>query len=357
MYMKEENKGSKKFKFPNIVGYLIFIFLFLIFFSSALFFTKRDVLDKVITIIKYKEEEDIAYRVHYKENPYYTEDYLPEGKTYIANLVDMIDMNFSYLVNYEDKINGSYDYSLKAKLLAYAPGKKEEDLWSREYEILADEKIEFKNESSYSIDKSFSINYQRYKDEYESYRESTAITTEGVLLIELLVKNHGKYDGVDDFNYESFARLEIPVSDETFKIKDVTNITDDEKNISKYESANVEQTLVIIIAALLWILTILTIVGGICYANINRKELSFYEKKLRKILFNYDSIIVNVENLPSLAGLNVVDVTTFEELVDAQNEIRLPINFSENKKRRIAKFVIVADNLAWVYTLKEGDNK
>ena len=357
MYMKEENKNSKKFKFPNIVGYLIFVFLFLIFFSSALYFTKRDVLDKVIASISYKEEEDIAYRVHYKENPYYTEDYLPEGKTYIANLVDIIDMDFSYLVKYADKIAGSYDYSIRAKLVAYAPGNRDEDLWSREYEILQEELIEFNDDSSYSIDKSFSINYQRYKDEYDNYREGTSISSEGILLIELLVKNSGKYEELDKFNYESFLRLEIPVSDETFKIKNVTNITEDEKTISKYESANVEQTLVIIIAALLWILTILTVVSGICYANVNRKKLSFYEKRLRKILANYDSIIVNVENLPSLTGLNVVDVTTFEELIDAQNEIRLPINFSENKKKRIAKFVIVADNLAWVYTLKEGETK
>lgn len=106
---------------------------------------------------------------------------------------------------------------------------------------------------------------------------------------------------------------------------------------------------------ILWTMIIITSLLLVFTYRRDLKSVSLYERTLKKILSTYDSIIVNVEKLPSLSDLSVVDVTSFEELVDAQGEVRLPINFKEDKKKRIAKFVLVRNNLAWVYTLKEVD--
>ncbi|MCH5167310.1 MAG: hypothetical protein J1F35_05395 [Erysipelotrichales bacterium] len=355
MNIKDNSKNN--FNISNLVGYIIFVVLFIILVSSAIYFSKKDISDTVVSSISYKEEAGIGYKVYYQENPFYSDPYLLEGKTYISKYIDRIDIDYSYLVNYDDKLSGAYDYIIKAKLLAYAPGKMQEELWSREYQILENQGFEFKNEDSYEINENVSINYQAFKEEYDNYRNDTAITTEGILIIELSVANHGEYDVLDNFDYESLLRLEIPVSDETLKINSSTTVTDQEKTISKTEDADFERSLVVIIAGLLWGLAAITSIAGICYSSINRKKMSYYEKKLKKILDTHDSIIVNVENLPSLSGLNVVDVTTFDELLDAQSEVRLPINFMENKKRRVSKFILIKDKLAWVYTLKEGDEE
>ena len=355
MFMKGTRKSS--FNISNLVGYILFVLLFIGLVASAIYFSKKDVSDIVVSSISYKEDTAIGYKVYYQENPFYSDPYLLEGKTYIAKYIDKIDIDYSYLVNYSNKLSGSYDYIIKAKLLAYAPGKAEEELWNREYQVLDTKGFEFKNEDSYEINESVSINYQSFKEEYDNYRNDTAITTEGILIIELSVANHGQYDALDAFNYESLLKLEIPVSDETLKINSSTTVTDQEKTISKNEDAGFERSLIMVIACLLWVLAAITLVGGICYLNINRKKLSYYERRLKKILDTHDSIIVNVENLPSLSGLNVVDVTTFDELVDAQNEVRLPINFMENKKKRFAKFILIKDKLAWVYTLKENNEE
>ena len=93
----------------------------------------------------------------------------------------------------------------------------------------------------------------------------------------------------------------------------------------------------------------------VLFIVINKNKISYYERVLRKILITHDRIIVNVEKLPVLDGVSVVEVTDFDELLDAQGEVRLPINFKEDKKRKIAKFILISDNLAWVYTLREGD--
>ena len=68
-----------------------------------------------------------------------------------------------------------------------------------------------------------------------------------------------------------------------------------------------------------------------------------------------DNILVSVKTLPETKGLNVVNVTSFDELVDAQSEVRLPINYKEDSKKKTTKFILIRNDMAWVYTLKEGD--
>ena len=55
--------------------------------------------------------------------------------------------------------------------------------------------------------------------------------------------------------------------------------------------------------------------------------------------------------LPELDGVNVVDVTSFEELLDVYNEVRMPINHCHiNNYESI--FIIINDKMAWRYVFE-----
>ena len=129
----------------------------------------------------------------------------------------------------------------------------------------------------------------------------------------------------------------------------------EEQKIVNLEDNQADRIFTKIIAGLCWLFAVLlsAILFIVYRTNVNKESL--YSRKLKKILNTYDSIIVNVETLPKTSDLSVVNVTTFEELVDAQMEVRLPINFKEDTKKHIAKFVLVRNNLAWIYTLEEGN--
>ena len=49
----------------------------------------------------------------------------------------------------------------------------------------------------------------------------------------------------------------------------------------------------------------------------------------------------------------VIEVSSFSELKDAAMNVNMPINFKE--ERRVAKFVVIKDNIAWIYYLKENE--
>ncbi len=84
-----------------------------------------------------------------------------------------------------------------------------------------------------------------------------------------------------------------------------------------------------------------------------------YKHKLNKITSTYDGVIVNVKNMPDLSDLNVIMVTSFEELIDAHSEVRMPINFYESKKKKESYFILINGGQAYVYrfNLKEAANE
>ena len=90
------------------------------------------------------------------------------------------------------------------------------------------------------------------------------------------------------------------------------------------------------------------------YRNDLQKE-SLYARTLKKLITTYDNILVSVQKLPDTKGLNIVNVTAFDDLVDAQSEVRLPINYMEDTKKKLTKFILIRNDMAWVYSLKEGD--
>ena len=87
------------------------------------------------------------------------------------------------------------------------------------------------------------------------------------------------------------------------------------------------------------------------FASIKKSGL--YDKELKRILSTYDGIIVNVSSLPDLEKFNVIKVKSFDELLDAHSEVRLPINYYRQKNR--STFILVNDTMLWMYILKNVD--
>lgn len=350
--IKEDNE--EYINAPRWILYVVYGILTIMFAAMAFSFSSKTANDKVVASLDYQERGSVNYKVYYKENSFYTEPYIVADKTYIAQYINNIDVDFTYLVNYTDKLAGTYDYYVKARLVAYTPGDESNDLWTKDYKMSDVETIEFKDTNSYNITKNIKIDYQNFKEEYEKYRASSMVSSSAKLIVELVVNNHGKYKTLDEIDFQANSKIEIPLSDSTFQILKNSTAIGETKTIEKKEK-NEKRTYILIVKIILWLMVVITAGSLVSLYRSDTKKLSLYEKTLKKILTTYDSIIVNVEKLPTLSNLSVVDVTSFEELVDAQNEVRLPINFKEDTKKKSAKFVLVRNNLAWVYTLKEGD--
>ncbi len=86
------------------------------------------------------------------------------------------------------------------------------------------------------------------------------------------------------------------------------------------------------------------------YMFNNKDEKSIYLSKLKNIMKTYDSVLVSSEELPNLKGKNILMVSSLEDFIDAQAEIRKPIYYKRDVDS--CSFVIVDNKEACVHILK-----
>lgn len=91
----------------------------------------------------------------------------------------------------------------------------------------------------------------------------------------------------------------------------------------------------------------------VCFILIlftNESEECKYDMVLRNILKTYDSVLIDIEKIPDLDVKNVIKISNFEKLIDAQLELRKPIFY----KMSIAScsFVLLDTDVAYVYVLR-----
>lgn len=95
----------------------------------------------------------------------------------------------------------------------------------------------------------------------------------------------------------------------------------------------------------------------ICLAIYLREEpdeFNAYIRNKKKILRTYDSIIIEVEDIPNIAGKNIIKVKTIEDLVDAQLELREPIYYKNDNDSCF--FILLHFNEACIFVLRMNDS-
>ena len=326
--------------------------------ALAQYFTMKDVNENVLASVSYGQQHTIDYRVFYQENQFYDEIYMGEDQTYVASLTDEIEIDNVYYTYFDKRINLSYKYDVIGKLVVHEPGNASNVYWTKDYELKKGQTINLADAKELRIKDSVVIDFQKYRKIWEDYKAESRLSSDAVLYVTFKVDPiNVTFPGINDFKYNAILKTAIPVSENTFKITEDASYLKDKQVVKNAEIDNADKVYSMIIAALLWFLGILLGLFFILTYHNDVKKQGAYSRKLKKILSTFDNIIVDVEKLPVLAGLSVVNVTDFEELVDAQSEVRLPINFKEDAKKKVAKFILVRNNLAWVYTLKEDSKE
>ncbi len=102
-------------------------------------------------------------------------------------------------------------------------------------------------------------------------------------------------------------------------------------------------------AVLLTLFIILLISLGF-YIKEKPDEYSVFQKEKKRILKTYSSAIIEVENLPNIAGKNIIKVKSMDDLVDAQLELREPIYYKNDNDSCF--FLLLHYNEACVYILR-----
>ena len=310
--------------------------------------------DSYVTL-KYNEDNSINYKVYLKPNNYFDTQYLGENRTYITSIIDYIHINYLYNLNFSDDINGEYTYRIDA--IVYANKSDGDDYyWNKTYNLVEPKTLKLNNVKNIFINEIVDVDYSKYNKVLEEFKKDYSIETDGVLKIQLVVESNAtgnKY--TDNIKVPSNLSLSIPLLEKAVEASIEKDAVSNDNTLTMIDPiAKKIKTLCFFLGLLIIILTLVLIVRIFITRSINRQK-HLYASTLKKFVDSHDSIIANVTNLPDIRNLNLVNVSSFDELIDVYNEVRMPINFYENDEHTKAIFRIINDQMCWEYILDKRE--
>ena len=332
-----------------------FQFLFPFLFITGIILIVLGFNDKKVVDLNYTENNSIKYNVYLKENKFFDTPYLPEGRTYIASLIDYIDIFYHYDVLYNRKLTGVFKYKFVAQVRA---NKKEGSgyYWEKEYDLTKEKTIDIKNNVNVSIDDNVKVKYSTYNEILNNFKKEYGVNTDGELKVIMKIGNTSNFEKVKEpVVISSEMNISIPLLEQAIEVGINKDTSSNDNILSIKEKSNRPAYLIFKITG--FILIIVSILGfiDVTKTNIIFKRKNKYEIKLDNILTSYDSIIANIKTLPNLSSFKKIEVSSFEELLDVYNEVRMPINYCQEEKN--STFIIINDSIVWIYVLRKDTMK
>lgn len=340
-------------KIKNIIIYTLCILLFLYFGYSAYYFYNLSIVDET-KVLTYSARDNSNYEVYYMNTNLIGGKSM--GESFIKKYIDKVKINFDYNLEFSDKVNINSNYLIKATVIVYSPNGQDE-LWrSTSDYLLKETKNELSNTKYLNNKYSIELDYQKYLGLYEEFKQDTGIFSDAKILVEFLNNSDitSEFSPIDKNDTISYN---IPLTNSTITISKTSSASGikytktDNNKVMRREIKYLGLFFVYLVMAFI---CLIIIIHQITKYIRGKNE---YKNTLKRILRDYNSIIVSIKKMPKLNDKKIVEVTDFSELVDVELELRRPINFIEKKVDAEAWFLIITSDITWIYKLikKKGE--
>lgn len=336
-------KNSKK----NIVS--VFLIIILVFISVIL--ANKSYKLKNYESLSYKETITTNYKVYLGDNSYYSSPYLDEGMQYISNIIDYVDVTFSYITNFADQLNYNAKTRAEAVITIVDPDDSNKVIYTST-EVLDNLKEDSGTGNTINEVKNFKIDYGKYNYITNEFKKTYGISAKCNLRINYYINYTGKYKGLNNISRNTIMHLDIPLSEQVI---DITKNKPSIKNgIFKGKTSNTATNVVLYIMAILCDLVALALLAKVIKDKMElSKQTSNYDKYISKILRQYDAYITEAEHETSNKENNI-QIKTFRELLDVRDNTKKTIVYIKIDDNT-SKFETIDGNTLYYYIVKRDE--
>lgn len=336
-------KNSKK----NIT----YIFLIIVLVFISIIFADRSYRLKKYESLSYKETIATSYRVYLDDDSYYNTPYLDEGMQYISNIIDYVDVTFSYINSFADSL--TYNAETKAEAIVTIVDTDDNNkVIYKNTEVIENTKKDSDTSGTINKVKNFKIDYAKYNKITNEFKTKYGISAKCNLRINYYVNYTGKYKGLNNISRNTVMYLDIPLSEQMINItKNAPAI-----NNSSFDgtSSNTATNTILYVLAIICDLIALVFLFKVVSNKIAvSKETSKYDKFINKTLKQYDSYITEAEH-ETTNKENMVRISTFRELLDVRNNVNKTIVYIRIDDNT-SKFEIIDGNTLYYYVANRED--
>ena len=352
----KENKNRefipKKIYFSYLGRLVISSIIFLVAFSSCLYLAINSFEFKHPEKIKYTDFHGIDYKVYLKPNDFYEEKYLDKNMMYVANLIDKISIDFDYKFNIEKKSTLDFNYKIIGDLII-ANASTNAHYFEKEYTLFEADQNTMKNNTEYTIKKNIEVDYNYYNELANSFKTNYGVNTNSYLKVYLQVNKDGKKYNVDISN-NSENGITIPLSENSIQIKFDSNDLSKTNEIT-IERAWVFQPHIFTFELITFLISIFFLVQIIKLIVITIRPKSPYDKFVDDVLITYDRIIGVTKTGLDFDKYNIIEMETFDELLDIRDNLKMPIMYYNITKHQKCYFYLKNEQDVYLFKLKAVD--
>ncbi len=341
-----QNFNRKKYTIKILIaGFFIVIAALISFFSWT--------SNKNISI-EYQEKNDLKYQVFLKDNNFFETPSIGMNKTYITNLIDYFDIDFTYNINFTEQMTGTYTYRLLANISANKANEASGTYWEKEFPLSDEQILPVKNAKKVNIAKNLKVDYQKYNDLLNNFKEQYNLAADGKLDIKMIVKGEVKnHLSEKPLIINSNISLTVPLSQLAIEAEANTNAKNNHGNLLIEKANRAEILLVFKFGGIAIFCCSIFYILYIFLAMRRERKKFLYSLTVNKILEDYDEMIISLESEPKITKTKIVDVKTFEELVDVWTATKIPINYIEKTNESV--FIIINDEMIWRFVIRKSD--
>lgn len=327
----------------------ILITILMVIISIFIFIKETDL--KKEQIYAYNISQNSNYKVYIKPNEFIEDKYLEKDNIYVSNMVDYININFDYNYNANEMTDLENTYDIFA-ILYIDYTNNNQNLLKMRYDIIKNKFLKLGNNNKISINETININYNDYNNEVLKFKEKYNLPVKAYLKVYFTVNTNVQLD--EKIEKQSISEIDIELNQPVLGISEKNN-GDGYYQISKQgeDIKNINKVQILI--------SIVLFVIGISYFIILVRRKFFtkekmYELNLNSILKKYSDIIVELRDTVDLTGYRIIDVKNFLELIDVEEEIRVPILYYKEEKFK-AIFFIIDNQFVFRYIFEKKDTK
>ena len=206
--------------------------------------------EKKGSLVYYKENSNVDYKVFLKDNSFFETGYLDEQNRYIASLIDYINATFKYEISMDNNdVTFDYSYRIEAEVSVKEKASSK-PLFNKKYELLSKKQNTTNGNSNVIINENLNINYNEYNDLIKNFVNIYGLDeTDSTLTLNMYVDVNGSCEKFEeDSNNSTVITLAIPLTTKTVGIDIKNNLVESKDNVMlcKNESVMEEGLLLIL---------------------------------------------------------------------------------------------------------------
>lgn len=331
----------------GLISTLILVIAIIISFNESISFNSKN------ASVNYNETGNVDYKIYLKDNDYYNTSYLDSGMQYVASLIKTVNVKFNYKLDTTEKVSINDNYKIVGELQITERDDPSKVLYKKVDNLVNEKQLDVVDDNIV-INEEVDIDYGKYNAIVNKYKKDLGLVVSSNLIVRL-ESNINASSGNEKLAKKADMQMTIPLSESTLNIKmDSDNIKNSGSLGNTYSLFKVTNIPLFIVLLFLILVVILSVAFDI-YVYLKYFKKDIYRATVDKILNDYDRLIVAGKvDIKESRYHNKITPDTFEEMVDAAQNLDVPIMYYEAIPGEKCFFVIVKDDTLYKYRLTKA---